>query len=141
MAVSVRVLLAALLLAAAPAAATAPEPLPEPLVVDPALGTTPLADPAAEARAMTLMHELRCLTCQNQSIADSNAEQAQAMRALVRTRIAAGVEPEAVRADLIARYGDWVSFRPPARPDTLALWAVPALALVVGGFVARRLFR
>ncbi len=90
---------------------------------------------------MRLMHELRCLTCQNQSIADSNAEQAEAMRALVRSRIAAGESPEAVRADLIARYGDWVSFRPPARPDTLALWAVPALALLVGGLVVRRLFR
>lgn len=134
---SARILLAALLLAAAPAGASAPEPL----AVDPRLGTTPLADPALEARAMKLMHELRCLTCQNQSIADSNAEQAEAMRALVRSRIAAGAEPEAVRADLIARYGDWVSFRPPARADTLALWAVPGLALVVGGLVARRLFR
>nr|WP_194744877.1 cytochrome c-type biogenesis protein [Thermaurantiacus tibetensis] len=127
-----RVALLALLLAAA-----APAPPP----VDPALGRTPLADPAAEAQAMRLMHELRCLTCQNQSIADSNAEQAEAMRALVRSRIAAGESPEAVRADLIARYGDWVSFRPPARPDTLALWAVPALALLVGGLVVRRLFR
>ncbi|WP_448582186.1 cytochrome c-type biogenesis protein [Thermaurantiacus sp.] len=135
MAVTAR--LAALLLATSAAAASAQGAM----AVDPALGTTPLADPAAEARAMALMHELRCLTCQNQSIADSNAEQAEAMRALVRSRIAAGAEPEAVRADLIARYGDWVSFRPPARPDTLALWAVPALALLVGGIVARRLFR
>lgn len=129
---ALRVALLALLLAAA-----APAPPP----VDPALGSTPLADSAAEARAMRLMHELRCLTCQNQSIADSNAEQAEAMRALVRSRIAAGESPEAVRDDLIARYGDWVSFRPPARPDTVALWLVPALALLVGGLVVRRLFR
>lgn len=109
--------------------------------VDPALGTTPLADPVAEARAMALMKELRCLTCQNQSIADSNAEQAEAMRALVRSEIAAGTAPEAIRTDLIARYGDWVSFRPPARPDTWFLWALPALALLLGGLVVRRLFR
>ncbi len=132
-----RVALAALLLAAAPAGASASEPA----AVDPALGTTPLADPALEAKAMRLMHELRCLTCQNQSIADSNADQAEAMRALVRSRIAAGEAPEAVRADLVARYGDWVSFRPALRTDTLALWAVPALALLAGGLVARRLFR
>ncbi|MFQ3666444.1 MAG: cytochrome c-type biogenesis protein CcmH [Sphingomonadaceae bacterium] len=127
---AVRALLVALLLAG-PALAD----------VDPRLGTTPLPDAAAEARAQRLMQELRCLTCQNQSIADSNAEQAEAMRALVRSRIAAGVEPEEVRADLIARYGDWVSFRPPPRPDTWALWAAPLLALLVGGFFARRLFR
>lgn len=137
MAVSVRNVLVALLLAATPATASAPAPV----AVDPALGTAPLADPALEAKAMRLMHELRCLTCQNQSIADSNAEQAEAMRALVRSRIAAGEAPEAVRADLVARYGDWVSFRPAVRPDTLALWAVPAIALLAGGLVARRLFR
>jgi cytochrome c-type biogenesis protein CcmH len=128
--VALRALLLALLLAG-----------PSLAEVDARLGNSPLPDAVAEARAQRLMHELRCLTCQNQSIADSNAEQAEAMRALVRSRIAAGEEPEAVRGDLIARYGDWVSFRPPPRPDTWALWAAPVLALVVGGFFARRLFR
>lgn len=104
-------------------------------------GTTPLPDPAAEARAMDLMHELRCLTCQNQSIAESSAPQAEAMRALVREKLLAGESPETIRADLIGRYGDWVSFRPPARPDTWALWALPAIALAAGLLVVRRLFR
>lgn len=130
--------IALLFLASPLAASDGPAPSAR---VDPSLGTTPLDDPAAEARAVSLMKELRCLTCQNQSIADSNAEQAEAMRALVRSRIAAGEAPEAVRADLIARYGDWVSFRPPPRPDTWVLWAMPVLALGVGGLVARRLFR
>lgn len=128
---ALRSLLLALLLAGA---ATAQEPVSK-------WGTTPLPDPAAEARAMDLMHELRCLTCQNQSIAESNAPQAEAMRALVREKLMAGEAPEAIRADLIDRYGDWVTFRPPARPDTWALWALPGIALVMGLFVVRRLFR
>jgi cytochrome c-type biogenesis protein CcmH len=133
---ALRAAVLALLLAVAPLAAA-----PAAGAVDPALGTTPLADPAAEARAMALMKELRCLTCQNQSIADSGAEQAEAMRALVRTRVAAGDPPAVIRADLISRYGDWVTFRPPARPDTALLWAMPVLALLIGAFAARRLFR
>lgn len=128
---ALRAMLAALLLAGM---AQAQEPVSK-------WGTTPLPDPAAEARAMDLMHELRCLTCQNQSIAESNAPQAEAMRALVREKLMAGEAPEAIRADLIERYGDWVSFRPPARPDTWALWALPLIALAAGLLVVRRLFR
>ena len=123
-------LLALLLLAASPAVA---EPPPPPDV--------PLADPALEADARAVMAELRCLTCQNQSIADSNAGQAQAMRAEVRERIAAGDEPEAVRAFFVERYGDWVSFVPPAREDTALLWAAPLLFLAVGLALVWRRFR
>ncbi|WP_448579536.1 cytochrome c-type biogenesis protein [Thermaurantiacus sp.] len=104
-------------------------------------GNTPLPDPVREAEAVRLMHELRCLTCQNQSIAESNAPQAEAMRALVREQVAAGRAPEAVRADLIERYGDWVTFRPPPRPDTWILWAMPVISLLVGGLVVRKLYR
>jgi len=129
--VALRALTVALLLAAG---AQAQEPVSK-------WGTTPLPDPVAEARAMDLMHELRCLTCQNQSIAESSAPQAEAMRALVREKLLAGETPEAIRADLIGRYGDWVSFRPPARPDTWALWALPLLALGAGALIVRRLFR
>ncbi len=92
----------------------------------------PLADPAMEAKAHDVMLVLRCLTCQNQSIADSNAGQAQAMRAEVRERIAAGESPDEVKAFFIERYGDWVSFSPPARADTMLLWAAPLLFLLVG---------
>lgn len=101
----------------------------------------PLADPAAEAKARAVMAELRCLTCQNQTIADSNAAQAQAMRVEVRERIAAGERPEAVRAFFIERYGDWVSFVPPAREDTALLWAAPLLFLLLGGALVLRRIR
>lgn len=101
----------------------------------------PLADPQQEAKALTLMHSLRCLVCQNQSIADSNAEMAGDMRALVRERIAAGEDPEAVRRWLIERYGDWVSFRPPVEPATWALWLAPLLFLLIGGVIIWRYYR
>lgn len=123
-------ILALLMLAASPALA---EPPPPPDV--------PLADPALEAHARAVMAELRCLTCQNQSIADSNAGQAQAMRAEVRERIAAGDEPEAVRAFFVERYGDWVSFVPPAREDTALLWAAPLLFLGIGLALIWKRFR
>ena len=102
---------------------------------------TPLANPLLEAKARDLMHELRCLQCQNQSIADSHAPQAETMRQTVRERIAAGEEPEAVRDWFVERYGDWVTFTPPARSDTALLWAAPLLLTGLGAFVALRLFR
>ncbi|MGB3723596.1 MAG: cytochrome c-type biogenesis protein [Pacificimonas sp.] len=106
-----------------------------------AAAEAPLPDPAQEAEAQALMYELRCLVCQSQSIADSDAEMAVDMRAVVRERIAAGQEPLEVRNYLIARYGDWVTFSPPKRGANLILWATPAILLLVGGFIAARLFR
>ena len=97
-----------------------------------------LADPRQEAAATALMEELRCLVCQGQSIADSDAELAGDMRAMVRQRIAAGESPEAVRAWLIDRYGNWVSYRPPVEPLTWPLWAAPLLLLGVGAFLLRK---
>jgi len=114
--------------------------LPAPmLAADPvAIADVPLEDPAAEARAKALMLELRCLTCQNQAIIDSNAPQAQTMRVEVRERISAGEDPEEIRAWFVERYGDWVSFVPPARTDTALLWAAPFLFLVLGGLLLMR---
>ena len=106
-----------------------------------ALANTPLADPAAEAKAQDLMHELRCLVCQNQSIADSHADMAGDMRAVVREKIAAGEDPAAVRQWLIGRYGDWVSFDPPVKSSTALLWGAPLLFVGAGLVFARRLFR
>lgn len=126
-----RALLVALLLLAGTPALAEPPPPPD----------VPLADPAAEATAKALMGELRCLTCQNQSIADSNAGQAQAMRVEVRERIAAGDSPDEVRAFFVERYGDWVSFVPPAREDTALLWAAPLLFLVIGALLVARRFK
>src|SRR4249919_258665 len=97
-----------------------------------------LPDSAQEAKAEALMEELRCLVCQGQSIADSNAELAGDMRAMVRQRIAKGEQPEQVRAWLIQRYGNWVSYRPPVEPVTWPLWAAPILLLLAGAWLLRR---
>jgi cytochrome c-type biogenesis protein CcmH len=100
-----------------------------------------LSDPRQEAQAKALMEELRCLVCQGQSIADSDAELAGDMRSLVRQRIQAGEEPEEVKAWLVARYGSWVSYAPVFGPDTLLLYAAPLLLLLVGGLLAARRLR
>jgi cytochrome c-type biogenesis protein CcmH len=101
-----------------------------------------LPDPKQEARAQALMEELRCLVCQGQSIADSDADLAGDMRDLVRRRIAAGEKPEAIRAWLIERYGDWISYRPTAEPINWPLWAAPVILLIFGGaMVAGRIRR
>jgi cytochrome c-type biogenesis protein CcmH len=120
--------------------------LAAPAVADSNLPPAPLAnvqlrDPAKEAQARALMLTLRCVVCQGQSIADSNAEMAGDMRALVRTRIAAGQSPEAIRAWLIARYGDYVSYDPPSSALTAPLWIAPLLLLAVGGWLARASFK
>ena len=96
-----------------------------------------LPDLRQEAKARALMEELRCLVCQGQSIADSDAEIAGDMRHLVRTRIAAGESPRAIRAWLVERYGNWVSYRPPAEPIGWPLWAAPLILLVLGTLLVR----
>jgi cytochrome c-type biogenesis protein CcmH len=100
-----------------------------------------LADPAQEAKAKALMETLRCLVCQGQSIADSDADMAGDMRALVRHRIEAGEDPEKIRRWLIQRYGKWVSYDPPMAPVTWPLWAAPLLLLGAGAWLARGRFR
>ena len=102
---------------------------------------TQLEDPRQEAQARALMESLRCLVCQGQSIADSDADMAGDMRALVRERIAAGESPEAIRAWLIDRYGNWVSYKPPVEPLTWPLWAAPFLLIAAGAWIARGRFR
>jgi len=99
-----------------------------------------LEDPAKEAEARALMETLRCLTCQSQSIADSDATMAGDMRHQVRTRIAAGESPDEVREWLVARYGDYISYEPRVTASTWPLFAIPLLILAVAGLVlARRL--
>ena len=97
-----------------------------------------LPDARQEAAAVSLMEELRCLVCQGQSIADSDAELAGDMRHLVRSRIAAGERPAAIRAWLVERYGNWVTYRPPVEPVTWPLWAAPIALLAIGLFLLRR---
>jgi len=100
-----------------------------------------LPDARQEAQAKALMETLRCLVCQGQSIADSDAEMAGDMRALVRQRIEAGEKPEQIRQWLIERYGNWVSYKPPVEPVTWPLWAAPILLVAAGLFLARGRFR
>ena len=127
---------AALALALAPASALADSLMP---ASDYAYKQ--LADPKQEAQATALMETLRCLVCQGQSIADSDAEMAGDMRALVRERIAEGQEPEQIRAWLVERYGQWVSYKPNVEPLTWPLWAAPLLLLAAGAWLARGRFR
>ena len=100
-----------------------------------------LPDAKQEAQAKALMLTLRCIVCQGQSIADSDAELAGDMRAMVRTRIAAGEKPEAIRQWLIERYGQWVSYKPLVEPLTWPLWFAPLILLGIGAFLARGRFR
>ncbi|MEL6488032.1 MAG: cytochrome c-type biogenesis protein [Pseudomonadota bacterium] len=90
---------------------------------------TQLGDPEQEAEATALMQTLRCLKCQSQSIADSDAPMAGDMRHQVRTRIEAGQSPEEIRAWLTERYGDYVSYQPEMSATTWPLFAIPALLI------------
>ena len=130
-----RLILAALALAgAAPA-------LADSLLPPAHYANTQLADPRKEQQARALMETIRCLVCQGQSIADSDAEMAGDMRAMIRQRIEAGERPEQIRAWLISRYGDWVSYAPRFEPVTWPLWAAPMLLLLAGAWLARKRFR
>jgi cytochrome c-type biogenesis protein CcmH len=100
-----------------------------------------LPDARQEARAQALMAELRCLVCQGESIADSNAELAGDMRDLVRRRIAAGEKPSEIRDWLIQRYGSWISYRPTAEPAAWPLWLAPLALLAIGIWLVRRRIR
>jgi cytochrome c-type biogenesis protein CcmH len=100
-----------------------------------------LPDARQEAQAEALMEQLRCLVCQGQSIADSDAELAGDMRDLVRRRIAAGQKPDEIRAWLIQRYGTWISYKPTAEPAAWPLWLAPLALLLVGAWLIRRRIR
>jgi len=99
-----------------------------------------LADPAQERKAKALMETLRCLQCQGQSIADSDAPIAGDMRHQVRERINAGEDPEAIRAWLVERYGDYVSYAPQVTAKTWPLYAGPLVLLALALLIARRRF-
>ncbi len=96
------------------------------------LAYTQLDDPAQEQAAKALMESIRCLVCQGQSIADSDAETAADMRALIRQRIKNGEKPEAIRQWLIDRYGSYITYDPPFTGGTAVLWFAPILILIAG---------
>lgn len=102
----------------------------------------PLSDPAQEARAQALFKDVRCVVCQHEAIADSPAGVAGDMRRLIREEIAAGATDQAVRDDLVRRFGDYVLFTPPVRAGTWLLWFGPfALVLLAGTALMLRMRR
>ncbi len=98
---------------------------------------TELPDPAQEEAALHLMQTIRCLTCQSQSVADSDAQMAGDMRHLIRTRIAAGETPDQVRAWLVERYGDYISYEPTVSATTWPLFAGPLLLVLLAAVILR----
>ena len=98
------------------------------------------ADPHLERRVMSVAEELRCLVCQNQTIADSNAPLAVDLRDQVREKIRQGMSEQEIVDYMVARYGDFVRYRPPLKVTTVLLWFGPlALLLCALFFLIRRL--
>jgi len=98
-------------------------------------------DPVAQKRLVELANELRCLVCQNQTIADSNAELAFDLRREIREQIAAGKTNAEILDFMTTRYGDFVLYRPPLKATTVLLWFGPVLLLVAGIVVLVRVMR
>ncbi|HUJ87163.1 MAG TPA: cytochrome c-type biogenesis protein [Burkholderiales bacterium] len=92
-------------------------------------------DPVVEKRAVTLEQQLRCLVCQNETIADSQADLAKDLRKQIREQIKAGRSDDQIKQYLVARYGDFVLYKPPFMATTVLLWAGP-FALLLGGLIA-----
>ena len=90
------------------------------------------ADPALEARVNAISHELRCLVCQNQTLADSNADLAVDLKNQVREKLKQGMSEREIVDYMVSRYGDFVLYRPPVKATTLFLWFGPPLLLVAG---------
>ena len=104
------------------------------LLVGPALAQ----DPALEKRVTGLAHELRCLVCQNQTLADSNAPLAVDLRNQIREQLSQGASEREVLDFMVARYGDFVLYRPPLKASTLALWIGPFVLLLAGALLLWR---
>jgi cytochrome c-type biogenesis protein CcmH len=99
-------------------------------------------EPALEKRVTQIASELRCLVCQNQSLADSNADLALDLRNTIREQLKAGASEKDVVGFMVARYGDFVRYRPPLKASTVLLWFGPLLLVALGaGLLARRLRR
>lgn len=94
-----------------------------------------LDDPVLEERARTISKDVRCVVCQNEPIDSSNAGVARDLRILIRERLVAGDSDAEVKAYLVARYGEYVLFKPPFKPSTYALWLAP-IGLIGLGMVA-----
>ncbi len=100
-----------------------------------------LEDPALQARYEHITGELRCLVCQNESIADSNVELAADLRRQVREMLVAGKSDDAIFTFMTDRYGEFVRFRPPVEPKTLLIWGAPFIMLLLGVTIIYRVAR
>jgi cytochrome c-type biogenesis protein CcmH len=98
-------------------------------------------DPVLQGRYEAIIRELRCLVCQNETIADSNADLAADLRREIREMIAAGKTDDEIRAFMTQRYGDFVLYRPPLSANTFLLWAAPGLVLAIGAISAALFIR
>jgi cytochrome c-type biogenesis protein CcmH len=98
-------------------------------------------DPALEARLKAMSQELRCLVCQNSTLADSDAPLAEDLRKEIRGQMRAGKTDAEITDYLVARYGDFVRYRPPVNNSTALLWFGPFLLLLVGGFIMFRVLK
>jgi len=106
-----------------------------------AVDTTQMPTPELQARYSALTHELRCMQCQNQSLADSQVGLASDLRAEVRDMLLAGKSDDDVRAFMVARYGDFILFRPRFAARTAWLWVAPGVLLLIGLVVFARVVR
>ena len=104
-------------------------------------GARAAEDPALEKRVTQVASELRCLVCQNQTIADSNADLAQDLRNSIREQLKGGATEQDVIHFMVARYGDFVLYQPPLKASTVLLWFGPFLLLLAGAFVLVRRLR
>lgn len=101
----------------------------------------PLDDPMIDAEYQQLIREVRCLVCQNQPISDSSAPLAADLRREIRRMFEEGSSRAEIEEFLIARYGDFVLYRPQLKPMTWALWGAPLVLLLIGGAVFARILR
>lgn len=101
----------------------------------------PLPDPALQARYEALIREVRCLVCQNETIADSGAPLAADLRREIREMFIKGQSDDEIKAFLVARYGDFVLYRPRVEPKTWVLWAAPGVLVLIGLAVFARVLR
>jgi len=106
-----------------------------------AVDPTELPDPALQARYLTLTHELRCMQCQNESLADSPVGLAADLRREVRDQLLAGKSDDQIRAWMSARYGDFILFRPRYSLRNAWLWGAPGVLLLIGALVCWRVVR
>lgn len=106
-----------------------------------AIDPTVIPDPALQERYQKLTHELRCMQCLNQSIADSPVELAGELRNEVREMIVEGKSDDEIRDYMVARYGEFILFRPRFSARNMWLWLGPTVLLLVGAFIAVRILR